>query len=106
MSQQASLFDFEAPSRAPGSGPSRASKDEETLTSHGYRIVTLAEFETATDVPRGNTRKVVRQLVRRYGGNTVVYEPGGDDRHGWLLVGDDRAALARETVEYRCGGSC
>jgi hypothetical protein len=43
-------------------------------------------------------------LARQFGDTVVVYTPHGDDRHGWLLVGKDRAALARETVEYCCNG--
>lgn len=67
------------------SGPARVSKDEETLTSYGYRIVTLAEFEADTDAPRGNTRKVVRQrqaLRREHCG----VRPRGR-RPSWLAPG-------------------
>ena len=71
--------------------------DEEHMASYGFKLVTRAEFDAATDVPAGTTREVVRRL----GGAFVVYDPADDDQ-GWLLVGDDRAALARETVEYRC----
>jgi hypothetical protein len=75
--------------------------DEETLAGQGFRLVTLAEFEAATDVPAGTTREVVRRVIAAHGGAFVVYDPNDYDQ-GWLLVGDDRAELARETVEYRC----
>jgi hypothetical protein len=101
---QASLFDFAAPTASPDPAE-QLRRDERVLTSQGYRIVSVAEFNKATDVPEGKTREVVRQLVKRFGGDTVVYEPGGDDRYGWLLIGDDRAALARETVDYCCRGT-
>jgi hypothetical protein len=71
--------------------------DERTLASFGYKIVTRAEFDVAIDVPAGSTREVIRQLA----GAFIVYDPEDDDE-GWLLVGDSRAELARETVEYRC----
>lgn len=73
--------------------------DEQRLASHGYKLVTRAEFEAATDVPAGSTREVVRRVAAKWGGAFVVYDPNDDD-NGWLLVGGDRSALARETVEH------
>jgi len=72
--------------------------DEECLTRSGYKLVTRAEFDAATDVPAG-IRQVAAAVAQKWGGAFVVYDPSDDDT-GWLLVGDDRAALARETVEH------
>lgn len=81
-------------------GAGLAMTDEETLKTNGYKLVTLAEFNAATDVPDG-TRERVALIVKKWGGDFVVYDPN-DDCEGWLLVSKDRAALAKETVEYRC----
>ncbi len=68
---------------------------ETTLASHGYRLVTRAGFYAAKDVPAGNSRAIVGRL----NGAFIVYDPnGGEDC--WLLVGDDRAELALDTVAH------
>jgi hypothetical protein len=74
--------------------------DEQTLTAAGFKIVTRAEFDAATDVPDG-IRELAAAVIKQWGGAFVVYDPG-DDKDGWLLIGDDRAELAAETVQYRC----
>jgi hypothetical protein len=100
---QASLFDFQETTPRTGNDQERQHvEDERTLAGHGYKLVTLKEFNAADDVPKGNTREVVRRIATSSTVRFVVYEPHGDDRYGWLLVGTDRAALARETVEFRC----
>jgi hypothetical protein len=74
-------------------------QDKAMLESYGYKLVTLAEFDAATDVPAGTTREVVRRLVAKHPGLThVVYDPDNDDQ-GWLLVGEP-AEIARDTAQH------
>lgn len=70
---------------------------EQTLTAAGYKLVTRAGFDAANDVPAG-IREVAAAVAKEWGGAFIVYDPN-DDATGWLLVGDNRADLARETVE-------
>lgn len=73
--------------------------NKETLEAHGYKLVTRAAFDSAADVPDGLREYRKEQLALK--GAWIVYDPS-DDEEGWLLVGDDAEALARETVEYTC----
>lgn len=71
---------------------------EKILAEAGYKIVTRAQFDAATDVPAG-MRTVAAGVLARWGGDFVVYDPaGGDD--GWLLIDDDREQIVGETVEH------
>lgn len=72
--------------------------DEQILSSYGYKLVTVAEFNAAPDVPDGLRVRVAENL-RRWPGKFVVYDPN-DDCEGFLLVGPDRDALAKETVQH------
>lgn len=67
-----------------------------TLDWHGYKVVERAAFEATKELPAG-----LRERAARYEGDWVVYDPE-DDCDGWLLVGDDPDALAKETVEVLC----
>jgi hypothetical protein len=71
---------------------------EQTVIAAGYKVVTRAEFEAATDVPAG-MRQVGAGVLAKWGGDFVVYDPaGGDD--GWILIDDDRDQILGETVEH------
>jgi hypothetical protein len=71
---------------------------EERLASHGYKLVTRAEFDAAADVPAG-MREIAARVLVRWGGDFVAYDPaGGDD--GWLLIDDDRDQVIGETIEH------
>ncbi|UFX42098.1 hypothetical protein HAP47_0022825 [Bradyrhizobium sp. 41S5] len=71
---------------------------EQILTAAGFKIVTRAGFDAATDVPAA-VRLVAERIFKRWGGDFVVYDPaGGDD--GWLLIDDDRDQIIGETVEH------
>lgn len=58
------------------------------------KIVTLAEFEAATDV-KPETRALARAVLKRHGGKFVMYEPHGDE----LLIEDDRDVLVAHMPE-------
>jgi hypothetical protein len=68
---------------------------KQKITEAGYKLCTRSEFETATDRPAGLLERAQHRV-----GAFVVYDPH-DDADGWLLIGDDAEALARETWEYR-----
>jgi hypothetical protein len=73
---------------------------EQILAGAGLKIVTRAEFDAATDVP-AFIRRLADAVNAQWNHRFIIYDPkGGDD--GWLLIGDDRAELVSETVEYRC----
>lgn len=70
----------------------------EIIASHGYKLVTRAEFDAATDVPAG-MREIAARVLARWGGDFVAYDPAcGDD--GWLLIDDDRDQVIGETIEH------
>jgi hypothetical protein len=70
----------------------------EAITAAGYKLVTWAEFQAATDVPPF-VRRVADGVHARWGGEFVIYDPAGGDR-GWLLIDDDRDQIIGETVEH------
>lgn len=70
--------------------------DEQTIIAAGMKIVTRAEFDAATDVPAGDTRKVVEAIP----GAFVIYDPTDDGDRSWLLIDDDRAEIVRQTAQY------
>ncbi len=65
------------------------------LESYDFKLVPRAQFDAATDVPYG-----LRERASAIPGSWVLYDPL-DDAEGFLLVGDDPAALAREIVETK-----
>jgi hypothetical protein len=64
------------------------------IVSYDYKLVSRAEFDAATDLPAG-----LRERASQYEGSWVVYDPLNDDE-GFLLVGNDREALAKEAYEH------
>jgi hypothetical protein len=76
----------------------------QSLADNCYNLVTRDEFDAATDVPEGVRGRVQRILAdpksEAGAGAFVVYDPYDDD-DGWLLVGDDKVALAQETFDHR-----
>lgn len=63
------------------------------IESYGYKLVTRAEFEAATDRPQG-----LLERANQYPGAFVVYDPN-DDYEGWMLIGDDAEKLAQESAD-------
>lgn len=64
------------------------------LTGAGYKIMTRAEFETATDLPPG-----LKERAAKYTGGFVVYDPSDDDE-GFMLIRDDRKTVIEDAVEH------
>ncbi len=64
------------------------------LESYGYKLVCRDKFCKATDVPAG-------LLVRadKIAGLWVVYDPDDDDE-GFMLIGNDQHALAKEAWDF------
>lgn len=68
---------------------------EAWLVTHGYRIVSRTQFSAfEQDVPKG---LIERSIAHK--GDWVIYDPDDNDQ-GWLLIGDDRRALIRESFNH------
>ena len=64
------------------------------IQAYDYKCVGRAEFEAATDRPAG-----LLERSKKYPGAWVVYDPLADDE-GFMIIGDDKAALAKEAYEH------
>lgn len=63
--------------------------DTEWLEKHDFKLVSRADFEEAGDLPVG-----LLERSESIEGAWVVYDPL-DDHEGFLLIDDDKDALAR-----------
>lgn len=64
-----------------------------TAEKYGYRVTTREAFLSAPNIPDG-----LADRARAYDGSHVFWDPD-DDEDGFLLVGDDPEALARNWWE-------
>lgn len=66
----------------------------EFIQAYDFKLLPRAEFEAATDGPSG-----LLERAKEYSGAFVVYDPLADDE-GFMIIGDDKAALAKEAYEH------
>lgn len=66
----------------------------EIVQSYDFKVVTRVEFETASDRPNG-----LLERAAQYAGGWVIDDPIDDDQ-GFMIIGDDADALAREAIEH------
>lgn len=69
--------------------------DFEVSAYSGATSMTPAEIEESHAAVRAEWRERVRQ----YPGAYVIYDPNGD-AEDWMLVGDDLAAIVKETLDH------
>lgn len=64
------------------------------LESYGFKLVTGAAFDAATDKPAGLAERAAKY---RDGASHVIYDPA-DDEDGYMIWAGDPVAMATETV--------
>lgn len=71
---------------------------EQRVIAAGYRISTREEFISSRELPPGLIGRAILLGVTHLA--HVVWDPNSDE-DGWMIWGDDREALIRETFQMR-----